>query len=124
MDLRRCSIKYRHEYPGINKKLQKFPKNSCIVVASGVLGALNIRESNDIDLVISHQLYGQPKKTLEEVDKGSYKVLINSPFEARLSWDSINEKVNLKILLDDALYIDDVPFVDLCKPEPQNWFNL
>jgi len=90
------------------------PKGEFIVVASGIMNALGIRESDDIDLVVTHNLYQILKQSgREEVDKEDYKVLLNGPLEAGLCWDSENEIPNFDNLIKDAVVINDVPFASL-----------
>jgi len=92
----------------------KLPDGEYIVVGSGVMNALGIRDAEDIDLVISANLYQQLKQAgWEEVDKGEYKVLFNEPFEAGFSWDSVDETPNLDDLKKDAVMIDGVAFASL-----------
>lgn len=95
----------------------KLPKDQLIVVASGIMNALGIRESDDIDLVITPELYKRLKNTpgWKEIEKHGYNVLMNGPFEAGLSWDNDDEIPNLDYLLKDAVYIKDVPFASLEK---------
>ena len=92
----------------------KLPVGEYIVVGSGTMAALGIRDAGDIDLVISAGLYQKLKQTgWEEVDKGEYKVLYNDLFEAGLCWDSVNEIPNLDELKKDAVMIDGVAFASL-----------
>lgn len=66
-------------------KEQGFPAGEFIVVASGILNALGIRDSDDIDLVITQSLYDKLKaQGWTEINKGSYSVLEHGPFEAGL----------------------------------------
>lgn len=96
-------------------KEQGFPAGEFIVVASGILNALGIRDSDDIDLVITQSLYDKLKaQGWTEINKGSYSVLEHGPFEAGLCWDSDEaETPNLTDLLSGATYIQDVPFASL-----------
>lgn len=47
----------------ITKKVQdlNLPENSFIVVGSGILSVLGIRESHDIDLIVSVEIFEQLK---------------------------------------------------------------
>jgi hypothetical protein len=98
-------------------KEQNLPKGEYIVVASGILNALGIRDSDDIDLVITPKLYIKLKNQgWKEVNKGTYKVLEKGPFEVGLCWDSDeNETPNLQNLLANAVYIDEVPFASIYR---------
>ena len=96
-------------------KDQRLPEGEYIVAGGGILNALNIRESEDIDLVVTSSLYKTLKdKGWKEVNKGTYNVLEHDPFEAGLCWDGDkNEMQNIDDLLSDAVYVNDVPFTSL-----------
>lgn len=96
-------------------KEQGFKDGDYIVVASGILNALSIRDSDDIDLVITPELYEKLKNQgWKEVNKGAYSVLEHGPFEAGLCWDSDeNETPNLADLLQDSTVIEGVYFSSL-----------
>lgn len=96
-------------------KEQGFADGEYIVVASGILNALGIRDSDDIDLVITQSLYDKLKaQGWTEINKGTYSVLEQGPFEAGLSWDSNEaETPNLSDLLASATIIQGVPFASV-----------
>ncbi len=95
-------------------KKANLPEGEYIIAASGIMNALDIRESEDIDVVVTPNLY---KKLLSdgwrEVDKGEYKVVMNGPFEVGLCWDSVNGIPNLEDLLKDSVTIGGIKFVGL-----------
>ncbi|MDP3991554.1 MAG: hypothetical protein Q8P66_01455 [Candidatus Colwellbacteria bacterium] len=103
---------------GIIQKVKELnlPNGSYVVVGSGTLAALGIREAQDVDLVISSEVY---KKLRQEDwkekshDDGSSS-LVKNTYEAFLTWDSKDTKSNLlEDLLGDAHVIDGVPFVNI-----------
>ena len=91
------------------------PQGSYIVIGSGILAALNIRETSDIDLVVSPETFTQLEQSGWEVITNSWgkQLLTHDVFEAHTSWDDPNEAPNLDDLLRNSVVIDDVPYVSL-----------
>jgi hypothetical protein len=91
----------------------ELPTEEYIVVGSGVLDALGLREANDIDIVVSQALY----EHLEGL--GDWKVtergLSHPPVEAFLSWDDAENTPNLTDLKADEQLIGDIPYVSLSR---------
>ncbi len=88
---------------------------SYVVVGSGTLAALGIREAKDIDLVASREVYARLKQEGWEEkfhDDGS-SFLEHDIYEASLTWDSKDNNPNLIDLLQDAHIVDGVPFVNV-----------
>lgn len=89
-----------------------------IVIGSGILGILDIREVNDIDLVVSKnvfQKYEQSNQwTKKHFEDGTY-YLLNDLYEIGLDWDSQNAMPNLLELKNDQLVIRGIPFISLQK---------
>jgi hypothetical protein len=87
-----------------------------VVTGSGVLGALGLREADDIDLVVSHVVYGEFEAAGSWQRKyypdGAYG-LVNGIYEVGLAWDSEAGKPNLRELKQEETVIDGVPFVSL-----------
>jgi hypothetical protein len=88
-----------------------FPKDSFMVVGSGILNALHIRTSNDIDMIISKELFHLLKnrswKLAERAD-GTIKITYKQ-FECMTDWYG----KTLEVMLKDAIYIDGVPYMSL-----------
>ncbi len=84
---------------------------SYVVVGSGILNALEIRESSDIDIVVSDEVY----KKLEETDgwgKASWSdqvVLKHGVFDVGKSWygKTVDE------LIPDITYVENIPYLSL-----------
>src|SRR3972149_5367312 len=89
----------------INKvKILDLPKGSYIVFGSCPLAVLGIREANDIDLLVSQEIYEKLKKDgWEEIDKGpNDKPLVQDVFEAHNNWNFSSYKPTLKDLLENV----------------------
>ena len=88
----------------------KLPENSFIVVGSGILSALGIRESQDIDLIVSVDVFEHLKKQGWYI--GSWpdqETLAKDYFEVGTRWSGIS----VKELLTGAIIIDGIPFLSL-----------
>ncbi|KKR31752.1 MAG: hypothetical protein UT65_C0018G0006 [Parcubacteria group bacterium GW2011_GWF2_39_8b] len=100
----------------INKvKILDLPKGSYIVFGSCPLAVLGIREANDIDLLVSQEIYEKLKKDgWEEIDKGpNDKPLVQDVFEAHNNWNFSSYKPTLKDLLVNAMEVDGITFASL-----------
>lgn len=87
-----------------------------IVIGSGILGILDIREVGDIDLVVSKKEFQKYEEsgewTKKYFDDGTY-YLLKDLYEIGLDWDSKNAEPNLDELKKDQLILNDIPFVSL-----------
>lgn len=75
------------------------PENS-IVIGSGILNALNIRESKDVDLVVDEDTY---KRLAQEV-------LNDDLFEISTSWVVMGKSWTLEDLLEKSVVIEGVRY--------------
>lgn len=94
------------------------PAQDYIVVGSGVLSALGLREAGDIDLVVSQAVYDEFEaagawrgKNYADGTRG----LTNGLYEACLNWDDRNGDPNLQDLKRQEISIEGVPFVHLAR---------
>lgn len=101
-------------FEGINS-LQLNPEEY-IVIGSAVLCALEIREVNDLDLVVSEELFKQfesgntwGRKYFED---GDY-YLTKGIYEIGRGWGIANNEPNLKQLKEQQIIINDIPFISL-----------
>jgi len=99
---------------GINFKQKiatlNLPKDSYIVVGSGILGALGIRESNDIDLVVIDDVYRMMSELgWEEGRWGDKVVYQQGVFDIGKDWYG----QTTSDLLKNAQYVDDIPYLSL-----------
>lgn len=87
-----------------------------IVIGSGTLCALGLREANDVDMCVSPSVFeefeskGWEKKELPG-DTSYY--LTDDIYEIGMDWDSTNSQPNLDDLKKTEMVIDGVPFVGL-----------
>jgi hypothetical protein len=89
-----------------------------IVVGSGVLSALGLREAGDVDLIVSPAVYEQFEATgawrRKYYPDGTYG-LANGSYEVGLNWDGRDGEPNLQDLKRQEIIIDGVPFMDLAR---------
>lgn len=84
--------------------------NSYVVVGSGILGALGIRESNDIDLIVSQNVFDDFEAQGWAHDSWpDQPTLTNGLFELGVHW--YGKRVDE--LLENAQYIDSIPYLSL-----------
>lgn len=93
------------------KKLQ-LSKSSYMVVGSGILHVLGIRDSHDIDLIITDETFRllggmQSWRTVRRGD-GTYAIA-NGTFDCMTDWYG----KDLVCMLERAVYINDVPYMSL-----------
>lgn len=100
------------------KKLSELglnPNNS-IVVGSGILQALKIRESKDIDLVVSQEAYdfliNSGKFTIHKT-QGDRKILKNKLFEIGIDWNVLGKIYKFEDFKNDSVVIDGVRYLGL-----------
>lgn len=90
------------------------PLDQCIVIGSGVMDALGIRKSADIDLVVSNELFAELKTQGWRVEvKHNEEVLLKDDVEAWLSWGISGDMLTFEGLLLQSIVIDGVQF---CTP--------
>lgn len=81
-----------------------------IVVGSGILDALCIRASRDIDLVVSEEVYKRFEAAGWQTTQWSDQLaLAHDVFDLGRSW----EKKDVRQLLKNAQYVDDTPYLSL-----------
>lgn len=98
------------------------PLDRTVVVGSGTLHALGLRETTDIDLVVPPEEYERLKKLPgweEKWHDEKTSVLLNDPFDVGLGWDNPDDLPNLGSLLEDSIEIDGVRYVNL--PRLRGW---
>jgi|AntRauTorckE6833_2_1112554.scaffolds.fasta_scaffold69061_1 hypothetical protein len=92
-------------------------KNSFVVVGSGVIVQLGLKEFTDIDLVVTRNVFKKLAKD-PSWQTGSFtngeKYLMQGDVELMLSWDSASGKPNFDDLVEDSVSIDGYQFA---KPE-------
>lgn len=98
-----------------------FPEDSYVVFGSCPLAAFGIREANDIDLLVSEEIFTELKENgWQELRKGSNDIpLVHDVFEAHNNWNFSSYNPTLKHLLTSATLVDGVPFASL--EEVRKW---
>lgn len=96
-------------------KSLNFPKGSYVVYGSAPFAVLGIREVNDIDLLVSPELYEKLEKSgWKKVNKGPNDTPVTYDiFEAHPNWEFSPYAPTLSELLKRAFYIDGIPFASL-----------
>jgi hypothetical protein len=103
----------------IIKKVKELnlPLGSYAVFGSGPLQIHGIREAQDIDLVVTTELYESLKQQgdwQEELKPNGQMVLEKDVYDIGVGWQSVgNYQPTTKRLIDTAQIIDGVPFVSL-----------
>ena len=89
-----------------------------IVIGSGILAALNLREVADVDLIVSEPVFRMFEQSGEwrrkNFDDGTY-YLVRDDYEVGLDWDSLGASPNLDELKEDQLVIDSIPFISISR---------
>lgn len=96
-------------------KYLNLPKGSYVVFGSAPMALAGIREANDIDLLVSKEVFEQLKKHgWQEKDKGANdKPLEYDIFEAHQNWDFSSYNPTLSDLLARATEVEGVPIASI-----------
>lgn len=102
-------------------KSLNLPMGSYIVFGSCPMTAAGLREANDIDLLVSEEVFAKLQKAGWQIlDKGSNdNPVVSGVFEAHPHWNFSSYKPTLKHLLTSADSIDGIPFASL--KEVREW---
>ena len=88
--------------------------DSYIVVGSGVLAMLELREAGDLDLIVSPEGFQRfdedPAWKRKTFSDGNYS-LVQGDCEIMLDWDSPDRSPNLEMLKADEVVIKGISFV-------------
>ncbi len=101
----------------IKNKLNELGLNSdsAVVIGSGILSALNLRESKDIDVVVTEEKYKElsnNSRFRKEQNHGR-EILDDGLFEIGTSWTVIGKTWKFEDLLDRSTIIDGVRYNSL-----------
>lgn len=102
----------------IKDKLNKLNLNidNSVVIGSGILQALGVRESKDIDLVISQDEYNRLKESKDftvEINQYGKEVLTGDLFEIVTGWEVLDKDYKFNDLKENSVVIDDVRYITL-----------
>jgi len=98
------------------KQLQ-WPSDSYVVFGSCPLALAGLRESQDIDLFVTPELYAQLHQAgWEQIDKGEgHTPLVRDVFDVHDNWNFGSYQPTLKALRASATLADGVPFASLAE---------
>jgi hypothetical protein len=96
------------------EKLNLNPDNA-VVIGSGILQALGIRESNDIDLVVKKREFERLKKLNYFKIKFDHnrEILASKRFEIGINWYVLGKNYYFSDFSNDSIIIDDVRYISL-----------
>lgn len=100
------------------------PENS-VVIGSGILNALDIRNSNDVDVIVPQNVYTELEQA-NRFEKGqSYgrEILTDELFEIGTSWGVLGKAQTFDDLAQNSLVIDWVRYttLDFLLAVKQSW---
>jgi hypothetical protein len=98
----------------IRNKLNELGLNSdnSVVIGSGILNALNLRESKDIDVVVTEEKYKELSNNnrFEKKQNHGREILDDSFFEIGTSWAVVGRTWKLEDLLSHSVVIDGIRY--------------
>lgn len=85
---------------------------NAVVIGSGILNALNIRESKDIDVVVDIETYNRLSESnkFEKVEKHNREILEDELFEIGTSWAVLGRDWDFDDLSKHSIIIDEVRY--------------
>lgn len=101
----------------MKKTLQELGLNqdNSIVIASGILEALGIRKSKDIDIVANQEVYDSLKKSgqFNATKNHGREILADDKFEIGTSWTVLGKSHKLEDFIDKSIIIDGVRYITI-----------
>lgn len=98
----------------IKKRLNELGLNSrnTVVIGSGILSALNLRKSKDIDVIVTQEKYQalSTNKRFKEKESHGQKVLVDDLFEIRKGWTVLGKTWQFDDLFDQSTVINGVRY--------------
>lgn len=90
------------------------PSDQFVVIGSGVLDALGLREAHDIDLVVTQAYFAQLKATdgWTVTEKRGEEVLTLDDLEVWLSWGAPDAQPNFTELYDAGITVEGIRFAN------------
>jgi hypothetical protein len=113
----------------MKKTLQNIGLNSenSIVIGSGILQALGVRKSEDIDLVVSQETYDSLKKSgkFTVTRNRGREIIVNDMFEIGTDWVVLGKLYGLEELKDNSIVIDGVRYITIrfLYKVKKNWLS-
>lgn len=96
------------------KKLH-FPLGEYIVIGAGILEALGIRDTHDVDIIVKPELFKklkESKKYKEEIRWGK-EFLIGDTIEIGLKFEWENYSTTIEEAIETATIVEGIPFLNL-----------
>ena len=89
--------------------------SNSIVIGSGIMEALGIRQSNDIDLVVTDAVYRRLKGegVFEETTTRGRRILAGNQYEIGAFWQVLGKDRNLSELRKRSIVVEGVRYVSL-----------
>lgn len=86
-----------------------------VIIGSGILNALGIRKSGDVDVVVGLQAYERLSKDSRFTQNENYgrPILTDNTFEICTRWGVLNKEYNLSDFMPETVVIDDVRYISL-----------
>lgn len=108
------------------QKLGLNPDNS-VVIGSGILQALGIRNSKDIDLVTSQEMFDSLSKSgnFSVTKNHGRNILKDDLFEIGTEWNVLGKSYKFENFLDDSIVIEGVRYItlDFLLKAKKSWIN-
>ncbi|OGV89558.1 hypothetical protein A2Z41_01195 [Microgenomates group bacterium RBG_19FT_COMBO_39_10] len=95
-------------------KLRLNSDNS-IIISSGILQALRIRNNKDIDVVVSQEMFNYLKKSgnFKVIESQGRETLADDMFEIGIDWLVLGKSYKLEDLIKQSLIIEGVRYITL-----------
>lgn len=89
--------------------------NNCVVIGSGILSAYGIRDSHDIDVVTTPDIYCSLAATSRFIKSDSYgqEVLTDDIFEIRTSWGVLGKDQTFDDLRAQSVIVNGVCYTSI-----------
>lgn len=87
--------------------------DNAIVIGSGILNALELRKSHDVEVIVSEQTYRniEKDKSFREEEVNGKSWLKSGLLNVGMVWDIVDEQWTFESLLDHSIVIDDVRYI-------------
>ncbi len=110
----------------ILQKLGLNPNNS-IVIGSGILQALGIRKSKDVDVVATPKIYNSLKKSrkFKTLESHGREILEGGLFEIGTDWRVLGKLYRFEDFANDSVTIEGVRYItlDFLYKVKKSWFD-
>ena len=89
--------------------------DSAIVIGSGILGALHIRDIHDIDLVVTEEAYGRlvQDSRFKKTETHGREILTYGVYEIGINWAVMGKSWDFASLSEHSTVIDGVRYIDI-----------